>query len=143
MRQITLNISPHLIACPFLSILISECYFIVIIGPVHMTHGTAQLNINLLSKLVKQLTVTISEEGMMTRELRMVIIVVPVECWYLQRSHDTNSGTTIFMHCEITWCQCLSIVRSHDVMFMQCEITWCQHLAYTNFQGKQISRMAG
>ena len=45
-----------------------------------MTHGTVQLNINLLSKLVKQLTVTISEEGMMTGELRMVIIVVPVEC---------------------------------------------------------------
>ena len=45
-----------------------------------MTHGRVQLDVNLFSQLVKQLTVAIGKEGMMARELRMVIIMIPVEC---------------------------------------------------------------
>ena len=52
-----------------------------------MTHGTVQFYVDLFGHFVEQLTVTVGEEGVMARELGMVVIVVPVECRYLPRDH--------------------------------------------------------
>ena len=61
-----------------------------------MTHGTVQLHVYPFGHFVEQLTVTVGEEGVVARELGMVVVVVPVERRYLPR--DQVMSTTLRLH---------------------------------------------